>query len=216
MAYKVLRVDIVSDVVCPWCAVGYHQLALALEQTGVEADIRWHPFELHPDMAQGGENYIDYLARKYGMSCEQCRAARERITALGAEVGFRFDYADDMRTYNSFRAHRLIHRARDGGHAHDAKIALLRAFFSERRAIDEADVLLDVAEEVGLDRGEAEAALASEDIARAVRAHEQYWTSRGITGVPAMVFHENHLLSGAQGVENYVRVIEALREREGA
>ncbi len=216
MSDEKLRVDIVSDVVCPWCAVGYYQLAAALDRTGAAAEIHWHPFELHPDMAQGGENYLGYLGRKYGMSREQCHAARERITGLGAEVGFTFDYADDMRTYNSFAAHRLIHRAGERGLAHDAKMALLRAFFTQRRAIDEADVLLDVAHEIGLDRQDAEAALTSEEIARAVRAHEQFWTSRGISGVPAMVFGERHLLSGAQGDETYVRVIETLRQSENA
>lgn len=216
MADTPLRVDIVSDVVCPWCAVGYHQLAAALDRTGAVADIHWHPFELHPDMKQGGENYLDYLGRKYGMTREQCLAARERMTEVGAEVGFTFNYSDDMRTYNSFGAHRLIHRAGERGLAHEAKLALLRAFFTERRAIDETEVLLDVAASVGLDPADAEAALDSDEVARTVRAHEQFWTSRGVTGVPAMVFDEKHLLSGAQGVETYARLIETLRERESA
>jgi predicted DsbA family dithiol-disulfide isomerase len=211
-----LRIDIVSDVVCPWCAIGYYQLVAALKRSGEEAEIHWHPFELHPDMAEGGEDYVAYLAAKYGITPEQVAANRERLTAMGAEVGFTFNYGEGMRTYNSFAAHRLIRRADASGRAQAAKLALFRAFFTEGRAIDRTEVLLDVAEEIGLDRDEAEAGLASPEIASEVRAIERNWTSQGLTGVPAMVFDSRHLVSGAQGVEAYGRILETVRQHQTA
>lgn len=209
-----LRIDIVSDVVCPWCVIGYHQLKVALERSGAEADIHWHPFELNPHMAPGGENLREHLAAKYGTTPEGSRQARARITALGAELGFRFDYADDMRMYNTNAAHRLIHRAAAAGKAHETKMALFGAFFTDRKAIDEVDVLVDIAEDVGLPRDAARQALASAAVAAEVRAAERLWVSRGIQGVPAMVFDRRHLVTGAQGIENYARVLHAVREGE--
>ena len=94
---RVVRVDIVSDVVCPWCVVGYRQLARAAEQAGVALDVNWHPFELNPRMADEGEGLREHLASKYGTTVEQSRRAREALTRMGAEVGFRFDYKDDLR-----------------------------------------------------------------------------------------------------------------------
>lgn len=211
-----LRIDIVSDVVCPWCAIGYYQLAAALEKSGHEAEIHWHPFELHPDMAEGGEDYVAYLTHKYGTTPQQVAANRDRLTAMGADVGFTFNYDDGMRTYNSFAAHRLIRWADGFGRAQAVKLAIFRAFFTEGRAIDRQDVLLDIAEEVGLDRNAAEKAFASPDIAAEVRADERFWTDQGVTGVPAMVFDRRHLVSGAQGVETYGRILEAVRERQTA
>ncbi len=207
-----LRIDIVSDVVCPWCVIGYHQLRTALEQTGTEADIHWHPFELNPHMAPGGENLREHLAAKYGTTPEGSRQARARITAIGADLGFRFVYADDMRMYNTNAAHRLIHWAGPAGKAHELKMALFGAFFTHRQAIDQTDVLVDVAAGAGLARDAAAQALASRTIAEEVRDAERYWTARGIQGVPAMVFDRRHLSTGAQGIESYARVLHALRE----
>ena len=107
-AFTPLRVDIVSDVVCPWCVIGYHQLAHAANATVVAIDVHWHPFELNPNMVQEGENLREHLAAKYGTTPEGSRKARARLTEMGAALGFTFNYADDMRMVNTFRAHQLI------------------------------------------------------------------------------------------------------------
>ncbi len=205
-----VRVDIVSDVVCPWCAIGYYQLAAASRETGIELDIHWHPFELNPQMAPEGENLREHLAAKYGTTREGSRKARANLTALGAELGFTFNYADDMRMYNTFKAHQLIDWAEEQEKAHETKLALFEAFFTERRNISDIGVLADVASQVGLKAYDARQVLESGERAAKVRLHEKNWTDRGIRSVPAMVFAERHLVTGARGVENYARILNQL------
>ncbi|MCO6384890.1 DsbA family oxidoreductase [Oceanicola sp. 502str15] len=211
-----LRVDIVSDVVCPWCVVGYHQLAGAAEQTGIELDVHWHPFELNPQMAPEGENLRDHLAAKYGTTPEGSRKARARLTELGAALGFEFNYADDMRMVNTFRAHQLIDWAGEHGKAHDMKLALFAAFFTRREDLNDTEVLAKVAGRIGLDRDAALAVLESGALAKDVRDSEQFWTSRGITGVPAMLFERQYLMTGAQGEETYARILQELASTRSA
>ncbi|WP_370161434.1 DsbA family oxidoreductase, partial [Limimaricola soesokkakensis] len=127
-----IRVDIVSDVVCPWCVIGYSQLARAAEEIGIAIEIHWHPFELNPQMAEEGENLREHLAAKYGTSPEDSVKARARLTEMGAALGFTFDYADDMRMVNTFRAHRLIDWATEQGRGHEMNLALFEAFFTRR------------------------------------------------------------------------------------
>ena len=203
-----VRVDIVSDVVCPWCAIGYYQLAAASRETGITLDIRWHPFELNPQMAPEGENLREHLAAKYGTTPEGSRKARANLTALGAELGFTFNYADNMRMYNTFKAHQLIDWAKEHEKAHETKLALFEAFFTERRNISDIGVLADVASQVGLKAYDARQVLESGERATKVRLHEKHWTDRGVTGVPAMVFDEKYMAAGSQGVENYMRILE--------
>lgn len=205
-----LRVDIVSDVVCPWCVIGYHQLAKAVEETGIGIDVHWHPFELNPDMAQEGENLREHLAAKYGTTLEGSIKARARLTEMGAALGFTFNYADDMRMVNTFRAHQLIDWAEDHGRAHDMKLALFAGFFTRREDLNNVDVLADGAASIGLDRNTALTMLDSGARAEAVRDKERFWTSRGVTGVPAMIFNRQHLVTGAQGEENYANILKQL------
>ncbi len=209
-----LRVDIVSDVVCPWCAIGYHQLARAAADTGIAIDVHWHPFELNPRMADDGENLREHLAAKYGTTPEDSRRARARLTEMGAALGFTFNYADDMRMYNTFRAHQLIDWAETQGRGHAAKLALFEAFFTRRENIATPKVLAHVADRIGLDADAARAMLDSAEHADAVREKEQFWTSRGIQGVPAMVFNGRHLVTGAQGEANYARILQQLATGE--
>ncbi len=205
-----IRIDIVSDVVCPWCIIGYKQLERALEDNEVAAEIHWHPFELNPQMAEEGENLRAHLAAKYGTTPEGSRQARARLTELGAELGFAFNYADDMRMVNTFRAHQLLHWAEGEGRGHDLQMALFAAFFGERRNLNDPAVAAEVAAGAGLDRDEALAVLADGRHAEAVRRREQLWIDRGIHGVPAMIFQERYMASGAQGVENYRRILQRL------
>lgn len=211
-----LRVDIVSDVVCPWCTIGYHQLARAAEETGIDIEVHWHPFELNPHMAPEGENLREHLAAKYGTTPEGSKKARARLTDLGAALGFTFNYADDMRMYNTFRSHQLIDWAEEQGKAHEAEMALMGAFFTHRRDVSDIGVLENVASEIGLDSDAARAMLESGARAEQVRAKEQFWTSRGIQGVPAMIFDRQHLVTGAQGEDNYARVLRHLTEGQAA
>lgn len=209
-----LRIDIVSDVVCPWCVIGWRQLERALAATRTVADVHWHPFELNPQLGPDGEDLAEHLARKYGSTPEAARANRARITTLGAELGFTFAYTDRSRIRNTFRAHQLIRWAGTEGRAHAAKQALFAAYFSRGEDIHDLEVLARVAAEIGLDPDEARSVLAEGRYADAVRAEEALWAGRGIRAVPAMVFAERYLVSGAQGVENYAAILGQLADAQ--
>lgn len=205
-----LRIDIVSDIVCPWCVVGYRQLAEALKQTHTAHEIHWHPFELNPDMPEEGQNLREHIMEKYGSSQQESDASRIRITEAGAEVGFEFNFTDDTRIHNTFKAHQLLHWAADYGLKHELKQALFAAHFTDNRNISDEEVLADIAEDVGLDREQALAVLADQRYAEVVRTAEQQMQQQGIQSVPAVIFNQRHLVSGAQGVENFKSILNQL------
>ena len=205
-----IRIDIISDVVCPWCIIGYRQLEKAQALTETPAIVYWHPFELNPEMDEAGQDLFEHVAEKYGSTLEQSRKARERLTTLGAELGFAFDYADDMRMVNTFRAHQLLHWAARCGSQHQLKLALFEAYFTDRRDVSDPDVLTDVAARVGLDPVDAKAVLEDARFADQIRQHEAFWTSHGVQGVPTMVFDGRQALVGAQGAEAYADMLRTL------
>ncbi|MEQ9696085.1 DsbA family oxidoreductase [Shimia sp. SDUM112013] len=205
-----IRVDIVSDVVCPWCIVGYRQLQQASEATGIPVETYWHPFELNPDMAPEGENLRDHIMRKYGSTPEQSTKARENMQNIGAPLGITFSFGDDSRIYNTFAAHQLLHWAQTEGRAQDLKLALFDAYFARARDVSDLAVLVDVAASIGLDKDEAQAVLKDGRFADMVREKETFWTSRGVSGVPTMIFDAKHATSGAQGVKMFEQILEQL------
>lgn len=205
-----MRIDIVSDVVCPWCIVGYKQLEQALAERRLEPELHWHPFQLNPHISEEGQNLREHLAAKYGTTLEASIESRARLTRMGAELGFTFAYTDDMRTYNTFRAHQLLHWAGTQGRQHELKVALFSAFFTRRENVGDPAVLADVAAGIGLHRAEALAVLEDGRYADAVRQEMQFWVEQGIQGVPAIVFERRHLVSGAQGVERFGAILDQL------
>ncbi len=207
---QTLRIDIVSDVVCPWCIIGYRQLANALEATGTAHEIHWHPFELNPSMPPEGQNLREHVAEKYGSTAEQSEESRVRMTEIGAGLGFEFRFSDDMRMHNTFNVHQLLHWAGLQGCMHELKLALFAAHFRDRRNLSDVAVLADVAAEVGLERDGALAVLADQRFAVDVREAENTWLNQGIRGVPAMIFNRRHLVTGAQGVDNYTSILAQL------
>jgi predicted DsbA family dithiol-disulfide isomerase len=196
-----LRIDFVSDVACPWCAVGLNALERALERIGHSIDVELHmqPFELNPAMAPEGANAAQYLKDKYGMSDEQLAAARARIVERGASEGFTFGPREHV--WNTFDAHRLLHWAgvegADGAQR-ALKHALLTAYHGQGRNPGAPDVLLDLAAQVGLPIERARDVLASGAFADEVRAAERFWQDAGIQSVPAVVIDRKHLISGGQ------------------
>jgi predicted DsbA family dithiol-disulfide isomerase len=210
MAARKLQIDFVSDVVCPWCAVGLASLETALKRLEgeIEAEIQFQPFELNPDMAREGEDRDEHLAKKYGRSKEDFAAARETIRQRAAAVGFTMN--PQNRIYNTFDAHRLLHWAgTENGETQAAlKHALLKAYFTDGLDISDPDVLAAKVEEAGLDPEEARAILASDRYAADVRQEEQGWLSSGINSVPAIVVDRKYLISGGQPpevFESYLR-----------
>lgn len=211
-----VRVDFVSDVVCPWCAIGLASLLAAARRIdGLQLDLHFRPFELDPDLAPGGEDLQQRLMRKYGMSAEQYRASSEAIRARGAELGFVFDLDKRTRSFNTFDAHRLLHwvEEREGAQAQlRLKQALLAAYFTEGLDVSDHAVLADIAAQAGLPADEARAVLASDRYTQAVRQDEAHWRQAGITAVPSLVFNQQHLLQGGQPVDTFE---QALRQLSG-
>lgn len=210
-----LRIDIVSDVMCPWCVIGYRQLAAALDAKDIEHEIHWHPFELNPNMPANGQDMRAHLIEKYGITPAQSDTNRANMAALGQELGFQFNFADGFRMHNTFNAHQLLHWADEKGRKHDLKQALFEAHFTHGRNLSDRAVLVDIAAEIGLDRDEASAALDDQRFAAQVRQEQQFWTKQGISGVPAVVFDRKHLVTGAQGVENYKSMLDQLQQMRG-
>ena len=202
---KTLSIDFVSDIVCPWCVVGLGGLTEALERLkgeGIEAEIRFQPFELNPQMPPEGENIVEHIGRKYGSTPEQSAKNRAMITQRAAEAwpGFEMRMGEDSRIWNTFDAHRLLHWAGTVGMAEQRalKAALFTAHFTDGKTMTDAGVLSGAAAAAGLDRAEAEAVLAEGRYAAEVRAAEALWVSRGINGVPAVVVEGKWLISGGQ------------------
>ena len=202
-----LRIDIVSDIACPWCVVGYRQLAEALKQTHTAHEIHWHPFELNPNMPPEGQNMREHIMEKYGSTQQESDASRVRITEAGAEVGFEFNFNDDTWMHNTFNAHQLLQWAGEQGLKHELKQALFAAHFTDNRDISDTEVLADIAEDVGLDRPQALEVLVDQRYAQQVRSAEHQVQQQGIQSVPAIIFNQRHLVSGAQGVDNFKNII---------
>lgn len=212
-----VTIDIWSDVMCPWCVIGYKNLEAALAglEGEIEAEIRWLPFELNPDMPPEGEESRAHIARKYGRTPEQAEAGRTMMAERAAAAGFPFDYTgpgDPPRSmlWNTFDAHKLLKWTLDSAGAEAQtrlKLALFAAHFQQRRNVGSRDVLLDVVEEQGLDRAAAIAALDDPQVAAEVRAEEQLAFDNNVSGVPAMVIDRKFIVPGAQDPETYANVL---------
>lgn len=207
-----IRIDFVSDVSCPWCAIGLASLQQALAKLDgeVSADIHFQPFELNPQMAPEGEDSTEYLVRKYGSSAEQIDANREAIRARGAALGFTFNMDRRSRVYNTFDAHRLLHWAELESHQLALKQALLHAYFTDGEDVSAHPTLLRLVDEAGLDVERARQILAGDEFADEVRAQEQFFTSRGIHSVPATIINGQHLISGGQPPEAFEQALRQI------
>jgi len=221
-----VTIDIWSDVMCPWCVIGTRQLetALAGMEGEVDATIRFHPFELNPDMPPEGEEQRAHIKRKYGRSSDEAASGRERLREVGRQAGYAFDYTGPgdpppAMMWNTRLAHKLLVMAlRDHGPQVQARLkhALFDAHFQQRRNVSDPDVLADIAVAVGLDRAEAEAALADAELDAIVTAGEQQAWDWNITGVPAMIINGKYLIPGAQDPATYANALRRVVARETA
>jgi predicted DsbA family dithiol-disulfide isomerase len=211
-----VKIDFVSDVSCPWCAIGLKSLEKALDAIGDEAQVELHfqPFELNPNMAPEGQDIGEHLTEKYGSSAAQQEQAREMIRARGAEVGFDFAMGKRSRIYNTFDAHRLLHWAGIEGKQRELKDALLTTYFTLGDDPSSHAVLLRVAGEVGLDVGGAQQVLQSDQYADEVREREQFFQRHGINSVPAVIINERHLISGGQPAAVFEKALREIMAKE--
>jgi predicted DsbA family dithiol-disulfide isomerase len=209
-----LKIDFVSDIACPWCAVGLGGLELALErlQGEVQAELYFQPFELNPHMPPGGQDLGEHLTEKYGSTPEQQAQIRQTITERGAEVGFVFNPNGRGRVYNTFDAHRLLHWAEGQGDGaqHALKNALLQAYQGRAECVEDPQVLLASVAAAGLDVAAANAVLQSDAHTAEVRERQQFYTQAGIRSVPAVIINDKHLISGGQPVEVFEQALRRI------
>jgi predicted DsbA family dithiol-disulfide isomerase len=207
-----LRIDFVSDINCPWCALGLAALDSAIAQLGDEIAVEIHcqPFELNPQLPAAGVGLVDYLHQKYGMSSEQIAQTHNTIRARGEALNFHF--ATRERLWNTFNAHRLLYwvdAEYSAGQQLQLKRALMQAYQGEGKNISDSSVLLEIIAQLQLDKNRAAEILASDIYSNEVRQAQQQWAQAGITSVPSVIINRRHLLQGAQAPETYA---QALRE----
>ena len=217
-----MKIDFVSDVSCPWCAIGLKSLEQALDKVGpaIQARLHFQPFELNPDMAAEGQDIDEHLRQKYGSSPEQLAATRENIRARGAELGFVFGPGKRNRIYNTFDAHRLLHWAGlqdqatspPGAQQLALKEALLKAYFTDGESPGSHEVLLRAAADAGLDQVRARAVLESDAYTAEVRKAQRYYQAQGIHSVPAIIINDRHLISGGQPPEVFEQALRQIAQ----
>ena len=204
-----LKIDIVSDVVCPWCTIGYKRLEKAISELGIadRIDLEWQPFELNPNMPTKGQDLHEHIAEKYGSTMEQQKASQETMTDAGEELGFTFDYFEGMRMWNTFEAHVLLEYARKFGRQTELKMRLTKAFFSERKDVSDRAILKEALMDVGLNADEALAKLEDQEARKEVRNKQAYWQNVGVRSVPTIVFDGKSALTGAQPIDVFKKVL---------
>jgi len=207
-----LKIDIVSDVVCPWCAIGYKRLEKAIEELGIEdqVEIEWQPFELNPGMPPEGQDLTEHITEKYGSTIEKQQESRENMTDIGEELGFKFDYFEGMRMANTFDAHVLLEYAKDFGKQTELKLRLMNSFFGERKDVSDKDVLKQALLDVGLNAEEALARLDNEEARYEVRNKQGEWKNLGVNSVPTIVFNMKSAVTGAQPVATFKQILGEL------
>ena len=213
-----MKIDFVSDIACPWCAVGLNALEIALQRVGADIPVGLHfqPFELNPQMGPQGEDAVAYLSAKYGISVEQIARNQAGIRERGAAVGFSF--GPRARVWNTFDAHRLLHWAGVEGPAGSQralKHALLQAYHGQGRNPSDAEVLLEAATGAGLDAARARQVLESDEFSAEVRQAEAFWQQAGIRSVPSVVVNDRHLIQGGQPPEVFEQALRQIAATEG-
>lgn len=211
---KRLKVDYISDIACPWCAIGLKGLVDAIGRLSdqIEVELHLQPFELNRNMAPEGENLNEHIATKYESTAAQIEENQKNLTALATEAGLRFNFDRDSRIWNTFDAHRLIYWAEKAGNPLFLEQALFKANFEDQRNISDHEVLAEVAAEAGLNLERAKEILASETYLDDVDERMQLWLERGIRGVPAIIFNDRHIVEGGQSADTFEKVLRSIAE----
>ena len=213
-----MKIDFVSDIACPWCAVGLNALEIALKNIGgdIPVELHFQPFELNPQMGPEGEDAVAYLSAKYGISAEQIARNQAAIRERGAAVGFSF--GTRARVWNTFDAHRLLHWAGVEGPAgaqRALKHALLQAYHGQGHNPSDAEVLVAAAARAGLDAVRARAVLDNDEFSAEVRQAESFWQQAGIRSVPSVVVNDRHLIQGGQPPEVFEQALRQIAAEAG-
>lgn len=210
LASNKIKIDIVSDLVCPWCIIGYKRLALAISELGMEdrVDIEWQPFELNPDMPSEGMSIREYMVQSYGISLEEIKMSHQKLMGLGAELGFKFNFHDEMKVVNTRDAHVASELAKELGKQTEVKLALYEAHFAHGKDISDHKVITQIFAQIGLSTDELQARLGNKEWRKKVQANEAPWLELGVEMVPTMIFNQKQQVIGDQPIAAYK---EALR-----
>ena len=213
-----LKIDIVSDVVCPWCTVGYKHLKKAIDELGIadQIEIEWQPFELNPHMPEEGQDLTEHITQKYGSTKEQHEASRNRLIEAGTNVDFKFDFYENMKIVNTFDAHVLLEYAKQFGKQTELKMRLTTAYFSERKDVSKQEVLKQALLDVGLNAEEALAKLNDDDARFEVQSNKQHWQNLGVRSVPTIVFNRKEAVTGAQPIGVFKSILRELTTQPSA
>ncbi|HCP97433.1 MAG TPA: disulfide bond formation protein DsbA [Pseudoalteromonas sp.] len=213
---KNLKIDIVSDVMCPWCIIGYKNLETALAELKDEmsADITWHPFELNPDMPLEGQDLNEHLQQKYSLTEEESARNRQNMADAGERAGFTFNFDGKRIMINSFDLHRLLMWAREEGKQTELKLAFFEAHFTDLKYLNQEDALLDVVEKVDLNKDTAREILHSDKYVQAVRQEQNNFKQMGITSVPTFIINDKYALTGGQPSESFIQALKQISEEE--
>lgn len=211
-----IRIDVISDVVCPWCIIGYKRLEKAIDEMGIQdkIELEWQPFELNPDMPAEGENIIEHISRKYGSSLEDQKKSQAYMTEMGAELDFQFNYNNEMNVVNTLDAHILLDYAKEQGKQTALNLSLVKAFFTDGKDISKKEILTEALKSVDLNVEEAMLILDDLETRERVKNKEIFWTSRGVSSVPTVVFNSTSALNGAQPVNVYKQVLTELLNKK--
>ena len=211
MADKI-KIDIVSDVVCPWCTVGYKRLEKAISELGIQdkVEIEWQPFELNPTMPAQGQNLNEHMMEKYRMSPEQLKQTQQHMVNAANDVDFDFNFDDKSLMVNTFEAHILLEYAKGFGKQTELKMQLMKAYFSEGKDVSDKNILKQALVDVGLNAEEALSKLNDEKAIEEVRTKQDYWKGMGISSVPTIVFNRKNAVTGAQPVNALKKFISEM------
>lgn len=207
-----IKIDVVSDVVCPWCIIGYKNLQAAIDELDIadRVELQWQPFELNPNMPAEGQDLGEHVAEKYGSSSEESQRTRLNITERGAQVGFTFNFYDNMKIVNTRDAHILLEYAHQFGKQTELKLRLFSAAFTDKKDVSNRDILLNEIAQLGLNVEQAVLRLQDIEYRNAVIEQEAYWQNLGISAVPAVVFNRSSAVAGAQSIDTYKEVLTEL------
>ncbi|RVU86044.1 DsbA family oxidoreductase [Leucothrix sargassi] len=211
-----LQIEIVSDVMCPWCIVGYKGLASALEKLSpeIQADINWLPFELNPQMPPEGQDMEEHIMEKYGITKEQSAENRAVLTQRGKDVDFEFNFSETMRMINSFDLHRLLAWAKEQGKQNELQMVMFDAHFTDNLPLDNHDNLLKLVGDIGLDTEAAKEVLNSDAFAQQVREEQRFSLENGISSVPSFIINRKHLISGGQSAETFEQALKQIAQEQ--
>ena len=205
-------IEIISDVSCPWCVIGYRSLSSAISQLGIseQVELSWRPFELNPNMGEEGQDRNEHIQQKYGLNKDQALANRQQLINRGEEVGYEFNFPENGRVYNTFNAHRLIHWAKEYKLQTELKLELFDLFFQSGGDPSSRGGLLKSVEKVGLSVELAKSIIDSDQYSKEVRSEQALSQQQGVTAVPAFIFDNKYMVSGGQPVDVFLNVFKQI------